>query len=174
MTTTEQPTRPEPSVVQRDEGRHHHFLNHLATIKASSADGALSAVEFVAPRGFGPPLHRHLDEDEIVVVLEGEMVFRSGDDEHVGREGACALLPHGVPHTFQVLSPTARFLSVTASGDGHPAFDRMVAALGTPTDEPGLPEPGPIDPGEVARICAAHGIEVLGPPPAPLDDEAAR
>jgi uncharacterized cupin superfamily protein len=174
MITIEQTTRPVPTVVPRDEGRHHHFLNHLATVKASGTDGALSAVEFVAPRGFGPPLHRHLDEDELVVVLEGEMVFRSGDDELVGREGAVAVLPRGVPHTFQVLSPTARFLSVTASGSGHPRFDRMVAALGTPTDEARLPEPGPIDPAEVARVNAAHGIEILGPPPAPLDEEDAR
>jgi hypothetical protein len=47
----------------------------------------------------------------------------------------------------------------------------MVAALGVPTDPHALPEPQPIDPGAVAEVCAAHGITVLGPPPAPLDDD---
>jgi hypothetical protein len=33
-----------------------------------------------------------------------------------------------------------------------------------------MPAPVEIDPGHVAAVCARHGIEVLGPPPAPLDD----
>jgi hypothetical protein len=39
---------------------------------------------------------------------------------------------------------------------------------GDPTDPSALPEPIEIDPGQVAQVCAEHGIEVLGPPP-PLD-----
>ena len=45
--------------VPADEGDHHFFLNHLATVKvgAGGSDSGLALVEFVAPRGFGPPLH---------------------------------------------------------------------------------------------------------------------
>ncbi|HSL59480.1 MAG TPA: cupin domain-containing protein [Acidimicrobiales bacterium] len=171
MTITDQHRPTEPYVVARDDGSHHHFLNHLATTKvAAGPDGSMSAVEFVAPQGFGPPLHRHLDEDELVVVLEGSIAFRSGDQEHIGGVGACAYLPRNIPHTFQVLSEQARFLSVTASSESSPRFDQMVAALGTPSARPTQPEPGPIDPAHVAAVTAAHGIEVLGPPPAPLAD----
>jgi hypothetical protein len=39
-----------------------HFLNNLATIKvAPGSSGSMSAVEFVAPKGFGPPVHVHRD-----------------------------------------------------------------------------------------------------------------
>jgi quercetin dioxygenase-like cupin family protein len=170
MTTEQAIIRPEPSVLATNEGTHLHFLNHLATIKVEpGSTGSLSVVEFVGPRGFGPPLHRHDREDELFVILDGEMVFRSGDIESVAATGATAFLPKGRPHTFQVLSETARFTCVTASTTVVPQFDQMVKALGTPTDQASLPVPEPIDPARVAEICMQHGIEVLGPPPAPLD-----
>lgn len=57
------------SVLAQGEGRHLHFLNNLATIKVSpGSDGSMSAVEFLAPKGFGPPLHCHRDEDELGAV----------------------------------------------------------------------------------------------------------
>lgn len=126
-------------------------------------------VEFLAPRGFGPPVHRHNDEDELFVVLEGEIVLRTGSIEKACGTGGVALLPRGVPHGFQVLSEEARILNVTGSSSGPPRFDAMVTALGTPAPEPSMPSPQPIDPGEVAEVCAAHGIDILGPPPPPLD-----
>lgn len=171
ITSSTLPSAAAPYVLQRDEGEHLHFLNHLATRKvAGDASGSMTAIEFFAPRGFGPPLHCHDTEDEVMVVLEGEIAFRSGDVETVGRSGATVFLPHGVPHTFQVLSETARFTTVTADRTRPPVFDAMVATLGTATDVAELPEPGEIDAGRVAQVCGEHGIEVLGPPPAPLAD----
>lgn len=159
-----------PYLLEQDEGLMYHFLNHLATVKVQGGAGnALSVVEFVGPKGFGPPLHSHRDEDELFVVLEGHMVFRSGDVEVEGHEGAHAFLPHGMPHQFQVLSDTARFTCVTASLQGAPRFDAMVTALGEITDRPELPTPGPIDAANVAEVNARFGIDILGPPPAPLD-----
>ena len=162
--------RPEPQVLATHEGRHLHFLNHLATIKVRGSDtGTMSVVEFVGPRGFGPPLHNHEYEDELFIVLDGEIVFRTGELEVVAGAGAHAFLPHGRPHTFQVLSETARFTCITTADAGTPQFDQMVAELGTVIDNPTLPAPGPIDPARVAEVNRRHGIEILGPPPTPLD-----
>lgn len=162
------PTSRVPEVHAPGSGHHFHFLNHLATVKVRGEDGAMSVVEFTAPRGFGPPLHRHHDEDELFVVLDGEVAFHLGDDRSVAAAGAIAHLPHAIPHTFQVRSATARFVTVTAVRDGAPRFDQRVAALGVPVTEASLPELGPIDPTHVADVCLAHGVDVLGPPPAPL------
>ena len=107
-----------------------------------------------------------------MVVLEGRIEFRTDDADApplVGEAGATVFLPCGVAHSFQVTSPTARFVALTAGRTGRPLFTDFVAAMGTPADRPEMPEPVAIDPGEVARVRAAHGIEVLGPPPAPLD-----
>ncbi len=168
MSTTADQTVTEPYVLQRDEGRHHHFLNHLATIKvAGEPSGSMGVVEFLAPRDFGPPVHQHDDEDELIIVLEGEIAFQTGDREITASAGASAFLPHGVPHCFQVLSDEARFLAVTASATSMPRFDAFVAAVGTEAPAPTMPEPGPVDPQRLAEISAAHGISVLSPPPEP-------
>ena len=163
-------TKQRPLFLGPGEGEHFHFLNHLATVKVSGgSEGQLSVVEFLAPRGFGPPIHRHNDEDELFVVLAGEIVLWTDGTEKRAEEGGVALLPRGVPHGFQVLSEEARILNVTGSSAEPPRFDSMVAALGTPLTEPRLPAPMPIEPGEVAEVCAEYGIDILGPPP-PLCD----
>jgi quercetin dioxygenase-like cupin family protein len=162
--------RPEPQVLATHEGQHLHFLNHLATIKVRGNDaGTMSVVEFVGPRGFGPPLHNHEYEDELFVVLDGEIVFMTGELEISAGAGAYAFLPHGRPHTFQVLSETARFTCITTADSRTPEFDQMVDALGGVVDKPTLPAPEPIDPAHVAEVNRTYGIEILGPPPAPLD-----
>ncbi len=159
----------EPLLLGAGEGRHLHFLNHLATIKVAPGDqGSMSAVEFLAPRGFGPPLHRHRDEDELFVIFDGELAFHTGEGVMTSGAGTIAHLPRAVPHTFQVLSEKARFLNVTSSNARIPRFDRMVTELGLPAGAPTLPEPGYIDPSQVAEVCLRFGIEILGPPPAPL------
>ncbi len=157
-------------VLATGEGQHVEFLNNLTTIKLAGRDRTMSVVEFLAPRGFGPPEHRHNDEDELFVIFEGELRFFTGGNEVTAEEGGFAYLPHGVPHTFQVLSPTARFLNVTASQTASPRFDEMVAALGTPTEATVIPEPSYIDPGRVAEVCASFGIDIVGPPPPPLPE----
>ncbi len=173
--TTDTPPARAPEVIAPGSGQHLHFLNHLATVKVHpGTDGTLSVVEFAAERGFGPPLHRHDHEDELFVILAGELAFHRGDDRSTGGEGTIAYLPRGLAHTFQVLSSTARFVCVTACDAGPPRFADMVAALGAPVATPTLPEPSYLDAAEVAEVCRAHGIEVLGPPPAPLEQGARR
>ena len=167
--TTETRSARAPEVIAPGSGHHLHFLNHLATIKVQpGTDGTLSVVEFTAERDFGPPLHRHEHEDELFVVLEGELAVHCGDERIAGGAGTIAYLPRGVAHTFQVRSTTARFVCVTASEVGPPRFTDMVAALGEPVATPALPEPGYLDAAEIAEVCRIHGIEIVGPPPAPL------
>lgn len=153
-------------VLGPGEGRHLSFLGHLATVKVAAAGTrSMSVVEFLAPKGFGPPEHRHNNEDELFVILEGEITYSLAGDEMAGPAGSVACLPHGVPHTFQVVSETARILNVTTSLTGVPRFDDMVTALGEPTERLTIPEPTYIDPSRVAEVCAAHDIDIVGPPP---------
>lgn len=168
--TTALPSIEAPYVLERDEGEHRHFLNQLATTKVDPGEsGSMAVIEFVAPKGFGPPLHVHEDEDEVMFVLDGEIAFRSGEDEQIATAGATVYLPHGVPHTFQVLSESARFTTVAARLNGAPLFGGFVADLGNDLAEPVIPAPVEIDPAAVAESSARHGITTLGPPPSPLN-----
>jgi quercetin dioxygenase-like cupin family protein len=171
MTVTNAATIDSLQAVPAGEGDHHFFLNHLATVKvaAGGSESGLVLVEFLAPLGFGPPLHAHNEEDELMYVLEGEIRVDLGDgDATTVSAGGAVTLPHGTPHTWQVVTETARFLTINAGRRQGPSFDQFVAALGTPTDPNAMPDPIEIDPAHVAGVCAAHGIDVLGPPPPPI------
>ena len=156
-----------PLVLPRGVGEHFAFLNTLTTVKlvGDRSGGVLSCVELVAPRGFGPPLHRHDVEDELFYIAEGEVRFTAGDVDEVAVTGGTVWLPKLLPHQFQVLSETARIFQVTTPAQ----FEQFVAALGTPMQSAELPEPVEIDGGQVAKVCTDFQIEVLGPPPPPLD-----
>lgn len=169
MTTEPTLAMPHAVVLAGGEGEHLSFLNQLATIKHSpGSTGSMSIVEFTAPQGLGPPEHIHREEDELFLVLEGELQLMISGQRTTAGEGALAVLPRGVAHTFQVISKVSRFINVTASDTAVPRFDAMVSALGSPTEAGLMPEPGYVDPTHVAEVCAAHGIDIVGPPPAPL------
>ena len=140
------------------------FLGTTVRVLATCDEGdGVSVLESVAPEGDSPPLHVHATEDELFHVLEGELRLRMGDDERTLPAGEAALAPRGVPHTYRVESPRARWLVTTARGD----FERFVRELARPAESEGLPPQAPPTPEEVERLAAAaaaHGIELVGPP----------
>ena len=115
------------------------------------------------PAGDRTPLHRHTQEDETFVVLDGRARFLVGDDLLEVGAGTSLTAPRGVPYAYLTLEP-ARWLTVVT---GLAGFDRFVD-LGRPvTDLAGPAEPEP-DLDRVVAVAAVHDIEILGPPPAAL------
>jgi len=127
--------------------------------------GQLSVVEFRAPSGFAPPLHRHNTEDELFIVMDGTIRVFHGDQQIDAPRGSMALLRRGIPHSFLVVSETAHIVNVTGAEAGSPRFDQMVSALGVPTRSHEIPDPSEIDPDRVAEVCASFDIDIVGPPP---------
>ena len=149
------------------DGEHYAFLNHLATVLVPGDGRSMSVVQFDLREGFGPPEHVHEDEDELFIILEGELELRTDGEVIAAPEGSVAFLESGKSHTFKVVSPKARIINATSmSGESSPKFDLMVSSLGESMSTAVFPDPSPIDPGRVAEVCANHGITVVGPPPA--------
>ena len=143
------------------------FLETLVTIRVShdAGDDGISVIESVAPYGDSPPLHIHRTEDELFHVLDGTMRLRVGDGELLADAGDVVLAPKGVPHTYRVESPEgARWLVTTTRGD----FEAMVRAASRPAEREELPErtgpPTSEQQAALAAVCAAHGIDLVGPP----------
>src|SRR5205809_7108300 len=134
------------------------------TVKAGGAEErhAFSQIEVDDPRGSGPPLHLHHNEDETFYVLEGEVTFLVGDERIDVAAGDFLFAPRDIPHAYVVRSERARILS-TISPAG---IEQLFVSLGTPVagDEPPTDVVMPPMP-EMARLFAAHGAEILGPPP---------
>jgi quercetin dioxygenase-like cupin family protein len=134
-------------------------LNRVV-LTAAETDGAFGLMEQWAPAGFSPPCHVHHREDSAIVVLEGELVVRRGDDEFVARPGQAAFLPRDVPHTFLVTSEGAHFYELVTPG----GIERFHLDASDPAPAAVLPPAGPPD---IPRLLAAiepYGAEIVGPP----------
>jgi hypothetical protein len=82
------------------------------------------------------------------------MFIQVGDDQRVASTGDSAVLPRGLPHTFVILSATARYMTLhTPAG-----FDEFVHAVSDLAVRGQAP-----DRAALAAAAAEHGIEILGP-----------
>jgi quercetin dioxygenase-like cupin family protein len=131
------------------------------TFKIGSAetDGALTAFESVAAPGEGPPLHVHLNEDEIFYALEGPFRFKLDGELGEAPAGTLVFIPRGVEHTWQnVGDEPARLLIVTAPA-GFERFFELFAEI--PADASRADE--------FRRIGEQIGMATVGPPLAESD-----
>jgi len=152
-------------VLPGQGGRALWHLGALMTFKAlgSETNGQFWALEGLADHNMAVPLHAHSHEDEMWYVIEGTIRFTVGDEVRDAGPGTFAYIPRGLPHTFQVLSETARWFGV-----GTPAgLDEWFFETGEPALSLTLPPP-PAAPPDIEMIVASlrdYGTETLGPPP---------
>jgi quercetin dioxygenase-like cupin family protein len=172
---------PRPLVVTSSEPL--WFLGTLVRPKLTGEQtgGRLALWEGVLPQGAAPPLHTH-PQDETFYVLEGAVTVWVGEPggEPYDRwleihaqpceAGAAIFAPAGTPHTFLVLSDTARMLFLSTPA----GIERFVHALSESAVWPWLQPPpeGPrVPPERLEAVEREHGVIRLGPPPTPRTRE---
>ena len=119
------------------------------------------------PEAFSPPRHIHTREDEVFLVLDGEVCFDLDGRKRLAGPGTTVYMPRGVPHTFRIQSPVARMLGIMTPG----AFEQLFRNLSAPAGERALPARGTV-PLDVPAVMAEQirlGTEVVGPPMRPED-----
>ena len=147
-----------------NEGRALWHLGALMNFKALSAEtgGQFWALEGLADQHMAVPLHTHSQEDEVWYVLDGEIAFTVGDQERRVGPGTFVYVPRHTPHTFQIVSETARWFGLGIGG----RLDQWFFETGVPAPALTLPPPtGPVDPGPIIASLQAYGTDTLGPPP---------
>jgi quercetin dioxygenase-like cupin family protein len=135
------------------------------TFLAEAADtaGTMSVLEIVARRGCEPPPHTHLRGDQAFLVVEGHATFTCGGSVLDAPQGTFVYLPRGLPHGFEILTETARFIVI----DTPPGNEDVFRRFSDPAVHTGLP-PVPTEPPNEERIAAmiaaeaAHGIVYAG------------
>jgi quercetin dioxygenase-like cupin family protein len=120
----------------------------VVRVAAADSDGRVGVWESEEPRGTALPLHVHANEDEQMVVLEGEVEVRRGEETHRLRAGDTLALPRRVPHAHRVESPVARILTIATPG----GFERLFLDLGTTGDAPGPRQPDDVLVAAVRRL----------------------
>lgn len=123
---------------------------------AGETAGSLAVGLAVTPPGVSPPPHVHHKDDELFLVLEGEMSFLVAGDWVVATPGTAVYLPRGVPHTFRNTgaTPSRHWVITTPSG-----FEEFYARSA------GLFAQGAPDPQALGRLATEYGYELLGARP---------
>lgn len=125
----------------------------VVKVSASDTDGAFTLFEYTGNTQGGPPLHVHMDQDEIFVVREGQYLFQCGEDRTTLGVGDTIFLPRGIPHSFRQMSDLGHLQYMyTPAGD----MEAFFAALSRLDD---LPSPEIAD-----ALFSAHGMTIVGPP----------
>jgi mannose-6-phosphate isomerase-like protein (cupin superfamily) len=128
---------------------------------SAAQDGRVSAAEFWMPPQFGPPLHIHHAEDELLSIIEGTVRIVCGDTDETVGPGGFAYLPRGVPHTFWVQGEEpARMLAIFTPG----GIEQMFVESGVPTTTAQLPEGDGTPPGGLEALTARFNVDHIGPP----------
>ncbi len=118
-------------------------------------DGVLALMDMVLPQGAEPPLHMHSKEDETFYIIAGTIGFTIGNEKHTASEGTAVFAPRMVPHSFRILSPEARFITLISPGDlWHYFMEFSDPCVDTPTV---MPPQGPPAPELVSRLIDRLG-----------------
>ena len=133
--------------------------SHLSLrVTGEQSNGTVTVLEGVVGEG-GPPLHVHDHEDEVVIVLEGELRYQVGEHSGVLPAGGLLWLPRAVPHAIANHSGApCRFLTiVTPAGIEHffRAQRDYIESL-----SPGAAS----DPDAFSALYGASTRRVVGPP----------
>jgi quercetin dioxygenase-like cupin family protein len=105
-------------------------------VTGEESGGAMFAMDCLLGPGGGPPPHRHLAEDELFHVYEGQVEFTVEGTTHVISPGGSAFIPKAAAHSYLNATDTpARMLTVYTPA-GMEGWFREVC---TPVSDPSLP-----------------------------------
>lgn len=128
-------------------------------IDAKASGGMMTLIGALVPPGGGPPVHVHLDKDELFVVTHGSLdIVVDGSDCRVN-EGGRVFVPRGVPHAFtnRTSAPARALLFFTPGG-----IEEFFLAAGIPAVEGEAPPTS--TPESVAReVAVAARFQTLPP-----------
>jgi quercetin dioxygenase-like cupin family protein len=155
----------EPYLAHQAEARWYGDSLWEFLVPSEVTGGTLSVFRATMPEGFSPPRHIHTREDEVFLVIDGDVSFDLDGERRLAGPGTTVYMPRGVPHTFRIESPSASMLGIMTPG----AFEALFRNLSVPAAERALPAPGSV-PFDVPAVMAEQirlGTEVVGPPMGP-------
>jgi quercetin dioxygenase-like cupin family protein len=125
-------------------------------LDGAATNGQLMMGRFDVAEGEAPPYHKHLNEDEIFMLIKGTALVWYDDDEYELAEGGVVFLPKGMPHAYRITSKTADLLMINTPA----GIEGMFRATGRDKSTPRPPgfhvTPDP-------SVSEKFGNIVLGP-----------
>jgi len=109
-------------VVKNDEAQEIPWRPGYRNFVLAGASQGVSVSSSLAilEQGAGAPLHFHEEADEVIVVLEGTLDLRIGDERFLVGKDQTISVPARTPHAFTVISPEgARFIAFIPRQGAH-------------------------------------------------------
>lgn len=123
-------------------------------VSTKDTDGGLYMFESTRNKKGGPPLHFHYGQDEWWYILEGEFLFKVGDETFTAKKGDSVFGPRMVPHAFSKINdgPAKMVMAFQPAGKMEEHFKAVSEGVFSKmTDE------------EKHKFRQANGFEVMGP-----------
>ena len=147
-----------PRIIRPNEGRAVAAFGDALVIKLGDAEtgGALTLALATTPPGGGPPPHRHLDEDELFILVSGREEYLIDGRWTAVEPGTVVYVPRGAVHTFRNVGevPSQKWTLTTSGG-----FDRFFSACGEVFDAAAAAGTAP-DMGRILALFAEHRLEL--------------
>lgn len=122
-------------------------------LSAAETGGAMSIIYGEAGPFSGPPAHIHRHEDEVIIVLSGEVEFETAEARFWRGPLGLAFLPRGQRHSFRTGPDGAHCLTILTPGGFEGFFAEAAHAdLGLPRDI-----------SAVAVLAERYGSILVGP-----------
>jgi mannose-6-phosphate isomerase-like protein (cupin superfamily) len=133
---------------------HHWGGTRYRTILSTAETGGAMSITYGEADAFnGPPTHVHEHEDEVFIVLDGEITLDLAGQRLARGPMGTAFVPRGTPHSFITGAQGARCFTVLTPG-GFEGFFAEMARGGFQ-----LPQ----DMAAVVAIAARYGSHIVGP-----------
>ena len=123
-------------------------------VSTKDTDGDLYIFESTRDKKGGPPLHYHYEQDEWWYILEGEFLFKVGEEIFTAKAGDSIFGPRMIPHAFAKTSegPGRLLMAFQPAGKMEEHFKAVSEGIYSKlTDE------------EKRKFRQKNGFEVVGP-----------
>lgn len=126
-------------------------------LDGKATDGQLMMGRFDVSKGEAPPFHKHLNEDEVFLLIKGTALVWYDEDEYELAEGGVVYLPRGIPHGYRITSATADLLMLNTPAGIEGMFRETGRDKSTPRPPGFKVTPNP-------AVSQKYGNVVVGPP----------
>ena len=131
-------------------------------LSGEDTQGQYTVMESVVAPGAGPPPHVHAREDEMFLVLAGEITIYQGEKTVRLEKGGYLFAARGLPHSFRNTGQEDARMVITTSPAGiEKFFEKVGQPLAKPTDRATPPTTEEIQ--RMQATASEYGITILPP-----------
>ena len=123
-------------------------------VSTKDTDGDIYIFESIRDKKGGPALHYHYEQDEWWYILEGEFLFKVGDQTFTAKTGDSVFGPRMVPHAFAKTNDGPARLLMAFQPAGK--MEELFLAVSKDVYKNKTKE-------EIHKFRQEHGFEIVGP-----------